>query len=78
MKTAKKPADVPGVIEPHTLYTLGEFQRRAGLGKHAMRNARAKGLKVRRPGRAAFVLGADWIAFVLAHDADAIPTAAAA
>ena len=50
-------ADSPGVIEAGAVYTLDEFQRRLRLGQHAMREARRAGLRVRRIGRRAYVMG---------------------
>lgn len=53
-----------GVIEASALYTLDEFMSRTRFSKSAMREARRKGLKVRRIGKRAFVLGRDAIAFI--------------
>jgi hypothetical protein len=55
---------VPGHVTADALYTLDEIQQRLKLGQHAMRQARRAGLKVRRIGRRAFVLGRDVMAFV--------------
>ena len=43
--------------------TRCEVERRLGLGLHAMRSARKKGLRVLRVGRCDYVLGADLIKF---------------
>ena len=51
-------------IENGTTYPLDEFQRRSGLGRHAMREARRKGLKVLRLGSRAFVRGEDFNTFL--------------
>lgn len=51
----------PG-IDPSILYTLTDFQRLTGLGRWAMRQARRKGLRVRRIGGRAYVLGSDFVA----------------
>ncbi len=58
-----------GEIHPDVMYPLPEFQERSGLGKAAMREARQKGLKVRRVGRRHYVLGKDFIAYVEEHAA---------
>ena len=56
--------DAPGLVTADSLYTLTEIQDRLKLGQHAMRQARRAGLRVRRIGRRAFVLGRDVMAFV--------------
>ncbi len=56
-------------IHPDVMYPLQEFQERSGLGKAAMREARQKGLTVRKVGRRHFVLGKDFIAYVQEHAA---------
>jgi len=56
--------DTPGLIAADCLYTLSEIQERLKLGQHAMRQARRAGLRVRRIGRRAYVLGRDVIHFV--------------
>ena len=53
-----------GPIEPHTLYPLAEFQLRTGWGRHAVRQARATGLKVHYAANRAYVLGRDFIEYV--------------
>lgn len=55
--------DPPGHIAADTLYTLAEIQSRLRLGQHAMRQARRAGLRVRRIGRRAYVLGRDVLTF---------------
>lgn len=51
-------------IRPDELYTLDSFMRYVGLGRSAIRQARAKGLVVRYVAARAFILGADWIDYV--------------
>lgn len=59
-------------IENGVTYPLDDFTRRSGLGRHAMREAKKKGLKVCRLGTRAFVRGSDFNAFLgaLADDSD--------
>lgn len=65
MATATTPRpDAPGLVTADALYTLAEIQDRLKLGQHAMRQARRAGLRVRRIGRRAYVLGRDLMAFV--------------
>lgn len=59
--TARK---VPGVISASEAYELREFARRMRLGEFAMREARAKGLKVIAVGRRRYVLGRHWLEFL--------------
>ena len=54
----------PGEIVADAVYTLDEIQRRLGLGRHAMREARRKGLRVARIGRRGYVRGRDIIDFI--------------
>ena len=55
----------PGsAIAPDVLYPLPEFMRLTGWGRHAMRAARNRGLRVRYTGNRGFVLGGDFIAYV--------------
>lgn len=51
-------------IENGCTYPLDEFQRRSGLGRHALRQARKSGLKVRRLGGRAYVRGEDFNSFL--------------
>jgi len=51
-------------IEPGVLYPLPLFKQITGFGNHAMRTARANGLKVRRLGGRAFVHGTDFLGYV--------------
>ncbi|HBO43750.1 MAG TPA: hypothetical protein DD670_07430 [Planctomycetaceae bacterium] len=52
-----------GEIRSDALYTLDEIRRRLGLGSHAVREARRRGLPVRKIGRKCFVLGRDILDF---------------
>lgn len=54
----------PGVIVADAVYTLDEFKACMRIGKHAMRTARNQGLKVRRHGQRAYILGRDAIAWL--------------
>ena len=54
-------------IQDGVTYPLDDFQRRTGLGRHAMRVARAKGLAVLRIGKRAFVRGEDFNRFLAAQ-----------
>ena len=56
--------DDSGEICGNSAYTLDEIKKRLGLGVAAMRTARRRGLKVRRIGRRAFVLGRDILAYL--------------
>ena len=70
-KTRAPKSGAPGAaIEPHVLYPLPEFMRRTGWGRHAVRAAKAKGLTVRYAANRGYVHGKDFIAYVLANDAD--------
>lgn len=51
-------------ITPESLYRLDDFQKLTGLGRWAMRTARRNGLKVRRIGGRAYVLGRDFIDYL--------------
>jgi len=53
-----------GTIEGHVLYSLSEFQRRTGWGRHALRQAKKRGLRIRYSGRNGFVLGRDFFEFL--------------
>lgn len=58
-------------IDPRILYPLPVFEEHSGLSKAAMRTARRNGLRVLRVGGRAFVLGSDFIEYVLkAQSAD--------
>ena len=52
-------------IDPTRLYSLGEFQRVSGMSTAAVRSARREGLVVRYLGRTAWILGRDFVEFVV-------------
>lgn len=52
-------------IENGVTYPLPEFERRSGLGRHAMAQARRNGLQVYRVGGRAYVRGEDFNSFVV-------------
>lgn len=60
-----------GEIRPDVCYPLRTFMQLAGLGRHAMRSARRKGLRVRRTANRAFVMGADWMEYLQRVDESA-------
>ncbi|MCO6454082.1 MAG: hypothetical protein J5I93_02100 [Pirellulaceae bacterium] len=53
----QKPAR--GIIRRGEVYPLAEVYRRLGVGAATLREARKRGLKIRRIGRNSFVLGDD-------------------
>jgi len=61
--SASTTADALGSILPGELLPLAEFRRRMGIGNKGFAAMRRAGLKVRRFGRAGYVLGADAIAW---------------
>ena len=54
-----------GVIRADESYTLEEFMRRVGKKIAGMRSARRAGLRVLREGKQTYVLGRDWIDYLL-------------
>jgi hypothetical protein len=52
-----------GVIRADEVYSLREFARRFRWGEHALRQARAAGLRTATFGREKFVLGTDVLSF---------------
>jgi hypothetical protein len=64
-------AQASGRISADQVLTLDAVRTELGLGIAAMREARRKGLKVRRIGRRKFVFGADLIDFLRAASDDA-------
>lgn len=60
-----KESDPFGVIEPQHLYTYDAITRRLGVSRKTIRAAIRKGLKVSRAHRRAFILGQDWIDYVV-------------
>lgn len=57
---------VSGMIRSDELYTIEEFKRRLGLKDAAIRSARSKKFRVIHEHGRAFVLGQDWIDYLLA------------
>jgi len=57
------PRDPAGSIRRDEVVSLAEFQRRFGLGEHAIRQCRRLGLRMARLGNRKFVLGSDAMAF---------------
>lgn len=56
-----------GVIEAGKVYPIATFRTLTGMGTAALREARKKGLLVRRVGLRSFVLGQDFLDFVREH-----------
>jgi hypothetical protein len=56
-------AIIDGYVAANEMYTLGEIKQRLGLGAHALRTARRRGLRILHIGRSDFVLGKDLIQF---------------
>jgi hypothetical protein len=56
-----------GPIEPHVLYPIDDLKARSGLGIAAIRTMRRSGLQVRYAGGRAYVLGKDFIDYVIKH-----------
>lgn len=54
----------PLTVERGKLYPLSEFVRITRFGRHAMRAARKRGLRVRYSGNRAFVSGDDFFAYL--------------
>lgn len=59
-----RPPDAPGLIQAGQCYTLAEFRARTGMGEHALRTARRRGLRLRYVGRCGYVLADDWFAYL--------------
>lgn len=57
-----------GVINPEELYTLRTFKKRLSISDHTLRAARRAGLRVRYLHKQGFILGRDWIEYVLNAD----------
>ncbi len=64
-----------GAVAAGELYTLTELKRRLNLKDYAIRRARQRGLKVRKIGRVAYVLGRDVIDHLKATDAPGVSDA---
>jgi hypothetical protein len=75
MKT-KSPQPNPPGIDPNRAYPLSQFMELSGLGVRAMRSARRSGLRVLYTGRAAFVIGDDFIKWIRGAAATERSTAA--
>ena len=54
-----------GVINPDELYTLRTFKKRLDISDHTLRAARRAGLQVRYLHKQGYILGRDWIEYVL-------------
>lgn len=63
MKPEENP--ITGVINPEELYTLAAFKRRLGVADATLRTARRAGLKVHYLHKQGFILGRDWIEYVV-------------
>lgn len=59
---------VPGTVEPGTLYLVTELKSRTGIGSWALRSARRDGLRIIRKCGRNWILGADFIAWLLAPE----------
>ena len=59
-----------GVIEPQLLYNYDALTRQLGFTRKTIRAAVRNGLKVYRVHKRAFILGQDWIDYVLANGSD--------
>lgn len=55
-------------ISNRAIYSASEFMKLAGLTLATFRNARRQGLPVLSHGKARFIRGADWEAFLLARN----------
>lgn len=54
-------------IDPAKMYPLPVFQETVGQGRAALATARQNGLIIRQIGNRKYVLGADWIDYVVSH-----------
>jgi hypothetical protein len=61
----KQPDDTLREIHPDVLYRLDEIKKRAGLGSWAMRAARRNGLRVIYRNARGWVLGRDFIEYMM-------------
>ena len=64
MSSQERSSPLQGVIEATATYSLPVFQSITQLGDSAMRQARRKGLAVRKVGRRSFVYGQDFNDFL--------------
>ena len=69
-------SDAFGVIEPQQLYTYDAITNRLGITRKTIRAAIRKGLKVSRVHKRAYILGQDWIDYVISNGSDAASTSA--
>lgn len=58
-------ASPPQPIDPNSIYPLKHFQQVSGLKDQALRTARSRGLQVRRCGNRCFVLGRDFLQYLV-------------
>lgn len=56
-----------GTVSSNESYTLDELKRRVGLKDAALRTARKNGLAVHYVSGRGFVLGRDWIAYIVSR-----------
>lgn len=54
----------PEVIKPEAVYMMKHFMQIVGKGRHAMREARKRGLRVVKDGRCVMVRGIDYIEYL--------------
>jgi len=57
-------AKVPLAILPDAIYPLADFMQITGKRRHAMREARKRGLPVMKDGRRVYVRGADYFRYL--------------
>lgn len=63
MKRSEPVIETLSEIKAEAVYPLAVFQRKTGLGRHAIRTARMNGLKVKRVGGRPFISGDDFLRF---------------
>ena len=63
MPATKKPNELEP-IEASKIYPLAVFQKHSGLGRHALREMRRKGLRTITAGGRKYVRGADFFAYM--------------
>lgn len=61
-----------GIIDPAYLYTITAFKKRLGIKDATLRAARRAGLRVHYKHKQAYVLGEDWISYVVSGGASSI------
>ena len=62
---ALKPRATLSEISRDSIYPLDVFMTHSGLSQAALREARRNGLKVRRIGRRSFIVGEDFLKYVM-------------